>query len=138
MIHMLCARRSTRCRVVFLLSLQRKRRRHLQRVPEAFECCKCAHDVNSCLLCTSFFQFTICFWLSRHSTCVTLFSQVRLVYLIFAVPQTQMKELILFFDRAGESTGGEKVEKELWLACQSTGNSTGGRAHGPTAMLSFF
>ena len=25
----------------------------------------------------------------RHSTCVTLFSQVRLVYLIFAVPQTQ-------------------------------------------------
>ena len=42
------------------------------------------------------------------------------------------------FDRAGDSTGGVKEEKGLWLACQSTGNSTGGRAHGLTAMLFFF
>ena len=39
------------------------------------------------------------------------------------------------FDRAGDSTGGVKEEKGLWLACQSTGNSTGGRVHGLTAML---
>ena len=42
------------------------------------------------------------------------------------------------FDRAGDSTGGVKEEKGLWLACQSTGNSTGGRAHGLTAMLLVF
>ena len=39
------------------------------------------------------------------------------------------------FDRAGDSTGGVKEEEGLWLACQSIGNSTGGRAHGLTAML---
>ena len=26
-------------------------------------------------------------------------------------------------------------KKGLWLACQSKGDTTGGRAHGPTAML---
>ena len=31
-----------------------------------------------------------------------------------------------------------KEEKGLWLACQSAGNCTGGRAHGPTAMLWVF
>ena len=30
-----------------------------------------------------------------------------------------------------------KEDKGLWLACQSTCNSTGGRAHGPTALLCF-
>ena len=30
------------------------------------------------------------------------------------------------------------TEKELWLACESAGDSTGGRAHSPTAMLCFF
>ena len=30
-----------------------------------------------------------------------------------------------------------KEGKVLWLACQSAGNSTSGRAHGPTAMLWF-
>ena len=39
----------------------------------------------------------------------------------------------VIFDRAGDSTGGVKEEKGLWLACQSTGNSTGGRAHLPTS-----
>ena len=64
---------------------------------------------------------------------------MRLVYLILAVPLTLLKEQnFILFDRAGDSTGGVKDEKELWLACQSTGNSTGGRAHGPTAMLSSF
>ena len=43
----------------------------------------------------------------------------------------------VLFDRAGDSTGGVKDEKGLWLACQSIGNITGGRAHGPTAMLCF-
>ena len=42
------------------------------------------------------------------------------------------------FERAGDSTGGVKDEKGLWLACQSTGDSTGGRAHGPTALRFFF
>ena len=61
------------------------------------------------------------------------------MYLIFAVPRTLLTEqILLFFDRAGDSTGGVKDEQGLWLACQSTGNSTGGRAHGPTAMLCFF
>ena len=41
------------------------------------------------------------------------------------------------FERAGHSTGGVKEAKGLRLACQSTGNSTGGRAHGLTAMLCF-
>ena len=31
--------------------MKRKRRRRLQRVPEAFERCRCAHDVHSCFLC---------------------------------------------------------------------------------------
>ena len=31
-----------------------------------------------------------------------------------------------------------KDQKGLWLACQSTGDSTGGRAHGLTAMLFLF
>ena len=39
------------------------------------------------------------------------------------------------FDRAGNSTGGVKDQKGPWLACQRTGDSTGGRAHGSTAML---
>ena len=30
------------------------------------------------------------------------------------------------------------TEKGLWLACESAGDSTGGRAHSPTAMLFFF
>ena len=140
---MLCARRSTRSCVVFLLShdlsqvhqkghlgdevdgMQRERRCRLQRVPEAFERCRCACDVHSGFLCT-FFEFT-------------LLSQVRLVYLIFAVPRTLLeKQILLCFDRAGDRTGGVKDDKGLWLACQSTGNNTGGRAHGPTAMLCFF
>ena len=29
------------------------------------------------------------------------------------------------------------TEKELWLVCESAGNSTSGRAHSPTAMLCF-
>ena len=41
------------------------------------------------------------------------------------------------FDRAGDSTGGVKDEKGLWLAYQSTGNSTCGRAYGTTVMLCF-
>ena len=83
-----------------------------------------------------------------EQTCATLFAQVRLLYLIFAVPQTQadrwlsvvtstidgtvtlLKERTSFFDCAGDSTGGVKDVKGLWLACQSTGNSTGGLAHG--------
>ena len=44
---------------------------------------------------------------------------------------------MVVYGRAGDSTGGVKDEKGLWLACQSTGDSTGGRAHGPTAMLCF-
>ena len=32
----------------------RKRRRRLQRVHEAIERCRCAHDVHSCFLCTTF------------------------------------------------------------------------------------
>ena len=36
------------------------------------------------------------------------------------------------FDCAGDSTGGVKDEKGLWLACQSTADSTGGGAHSPT------
>ena len=51
--------------------------------------------------------------------------------LIFAVPQTQEQIVeganFVIFDRAGD-TGGVKDEKGLWLACQSTGDSTGGRA----------
>ena len=43
----------------------------------------------------------------------------------------------VIFDRAGDSTGGVKDKKGLWLACPSTGNSTGGRAHGSTTMLCF-
>ena len=31
--------------------------------------------------------------LPGHSTCVSMFSQVRLVYLIFAVPQTQKQSV---------------------------------------------
>ena len=42
------------------------------------------------------------------------------------------------FVRADDSTCGVKDKKELWLACQSIGDSTGGRAHGPTAMLCVF
>ena len=151
------SRHGTRCGVVFLLShglsqvhrkgdlgdevdgMKRKRRRRLQRVPEAFERCRCAHDVHSGFVCVQrFFQFTISLWLlcfygvsscgnwqtcesvdvtrglivsgflllfivrvhpfaARnssfacwcHNTCVTLFSQVRLLYLIFTVPQLQ-------------------------------------------------
>ena len=30
------------------------------------------------------------------------------------------------------------TKKELSLACESAGDSTGGRAHGPTATLCFF
>ena len=30
------------------------------------------------------------------------------------------------------------TEKGLWLACESAGDSTGGRAHSSTAMLWFF
>ena len=68
---MLCARRGTRCGVVFLLShdlshvhrkgdlgdevdgMKRKRRRRLQRVPEAFGLCRCAHDVHYCFVCST-------------------------------------------------------------------------------------
>ena len=170
--------------------MKRKRRRRVQRAPEAFARCRCAHDAHSCLY--NVFQFTICFCLfcislrklsddarvssrvvlcffhstvcvdpfatrnspfacwCRHSTCVTLFLQVRLVYLIFVVPQTQEQIVgclchlhnrcdgdtaeganFVFFRRACDSTGGVEEEK----ACQSTGNNTGGRDHRPTAML---
>ena len=34
------------------------------------------------------------------------------------------------FDRAGDIMGGLKEEKDLWIACQSMGDSTGGRVHG--------
>ena len=55
---------------------------------------------------------------------VTLFSQVRLVYLIFAVPQTQeqtainetvtlLRAIFVIFDSAGDSTGGVKDEKAV-------------------------
>ena len=33
--------------------MQRERRRRLQRVPEAFERCRCAHDVHSCFVCAT-------------------------------------------------------------------------------------
>ena len=39
----------------------------------------------------------------------------------------------VLFERAGENAGGVKDQKWLCLACQSTGDSTGGRAHGPMA-----
>ena len=70
------------------------------------------------------------------------------MHLIHTVPVPQMQKQSVagkiisaideIFDRAGDSTGGVKEEKGLWLACQSTGNSTGGRAHGLTAMLLVF
>ena len=34
--------------------------------------------------------------------------------------------------------GRMSTEKGLWLACESAGDSTSGRAHSPTAMLCFF
>ena len=39
--------------------------------------------------------------------------------------------------RAGDGTDGVKDQKGPRLACQSTGDSTGGLARGPTAMLYF-
>ena len=34
--------------------MKRNRQRRLQWVPEAFERCKCAHDVHFCFLCATF------------------------------------------------------------------------------------
>ena len=49
---------------------------------------------------------------------------------------TLLKERVFFFLKncAGNSTGGVK-EKGLSPACESTGNSTRGRAHSPTAIV---
>ena len=40
--------------------MKRKRRRRLQRVPEAFERSRCAHDVHFLFLVYNVSQFTIC------------------------------------------------------------------------------
>ena len=150
MIHMRCARRSTRCGDVFLLShdlsqvrrkgdlgdevdnMQRKRRRCLQLVPEAFERCRCAHDVHSCFLCRTFFHFTICFHL-----CNVVFTGAPGAPGLRSAADTAEGANFVIFDGAFDSTGGVMDEKGLWLSCQSTGICTGGRAHGPTAMLFF-
>ena len=72
-----------------------------------------------------------------------MFSQVRIVYLIFAVPQTQeqifgfflvtstidatvtllRERILLFLTVLAFRTSGVNDEKGLWLACQSTGNA---------------
>ena len=46
---------------------------------------------------------------------------------------TLLKERILLFLTVLATAPVECLGKGLWLACQSTGNSTGGRAHAPTS-----
>ena len=58
------------------------------------------------------------------------------MYLISQCRRPRSRSLVVC-GRACDSTGGVKVEKGLWLACPSTGDSTGGRADGPAAMLCF-
>ena len=74
---------------------------------------------------------------SQHS-CNVVFTGAPGVPDLCSAADTAEGAHVVIFDRAGDSNGGVKDEEGLWLACQSTGNSTCGRAHGPTSMLSFF
>ena len=74
---------------------------------------------------------------SSQHLCNVVFTGAPGVRDLRSAADTAEETISVFFDRAGDSTGGVKDEKGLSPACQSTGKSTGGRAHGPTAMLCF-
>ena len=97
------SRHCTRCGVVFFLShnlsqvhrkgdlsdevdgMTRKRRRRLHLLPEAFGRCRCAHDVLSCFLCTTFFnsRFASGCCVSLYGNCLTTQGVSSRVFFVF-------------------------------------------------------